>query len=92
MSQVVSKQKVFKINKQFLNKYILSQQQQKTEDVLKHGENLCLWVLYDFLSHHRASQVALVVKTLLANAGDIRDVSLIPMSGRSSGGGHGNPL
>ena len=92
MSQVVSKQKVFKINKQFLNKYILSQQQQKTEDVLKHGENLCLWVLYDFLSHDRASQVALVVKTLPANAGDIRDASLIPVSGRSSGGGHGNPL
>ena len=39
-----------------------------------------------------ASQVALVVKTLPANAGDIRDSSLIPGSGRSPGGGHGNPL
>ena len=34
----------------------------------------------------------LVVKKPPANAGDIRDVSLIPGQGRSSGGGHGNPL
>ena len=27
-----------------------------------------------------------------ANAGDVRDVGLIPGSGRSPGGGHGNPL
>ena len=27
-----------------------------------------------------------------ANTGDIRDVGLIPGSGRSPGGGHGNPL
>ena len=39
-----------------------------------------------------ASQVALVVKNLLASAGDLRDVGLIPVSGRSPGGGHGNPL
>ena len=38
------------------------------------------------------SQVALVVKNLPANAGDIRDVGLIPGSGRSPRGGHGNPL
>ena len=38
----------------------------------------------------RASQVALVVKNLPANAGDIRDVHLIPGLGRSPGGGHGN--
>ena len=31
-------------------------------------------------------------KNPLANAGDIRDTGLIPESGRSSGGGHGNPL
>ena len=36
--------------------------------------------------------MALVVKNLLANAGDIRDVSSIPWSGSSSEGGHGNPL
>ena len=34
----------------------------------------------------------LVVKNLPANAGDIRDTGLIPGSGRSTGGGHGNPL
>ena len=39
-----------------------------------------------------ASQVALVVKNSPVNAGDIRDVGLIPGSGRSPGGGHSNPL
>ena len=39
-----------------------------------------------------ASQVALVVKNLPANTGDIRDSDLIPGLGRSPGGGHGNPL
>ena len=33
-----------------------------------------------------------VVKNLPANAGDIRDVGSITGSGRSPGGGHGNPL
>ena len=40
----------------------------------------------------QASQVALVVKNLPANAEDIRDAGLIPGSGRSSGGGYGNPI
>ena len=39
-----------------------------------------------------ASQVVLVVKNPPANAGDIRDTGLIPVSGRSPGGGHGKPL
>jgi len=39
-----------------------------------------------------ASQVALVVKNLPANAGDIRDKGSISGLGRSPGGGHGNPL
>ena len=43
---------------------------------------LCTW----------ASQEMLVVKNLSANAGDIRDSSSIPGSGRSPGGGHGNML
>ena len=38
------------------------------------------------------SQVTLVVKSLPANAGDIRDAGLIPESGRSPGEGHGSPL
>ena len=37
-------------------------------------------------------QLALVVKNLCANAGDMRDTSSIPGSERSPGGGHGNPL
>ena len=39
-----------------------------------------------------ASQGALVVKNLFANAGDRRDSGLIPGLGRSPGGQHGNPL
>ena len=39
-----------------------------------------------------ASQAVLVVKNPPANAGDVRDVGLILGSGRSLGGGHGNPL
>ena len=33
-----------------------------------------------------------MVKNLPANAGDTRDLGSIPGSGRSPGGGHGNPL
>ena len=33
-----------------------------------------------------------VVKNLPANAGDVRDLGSIPGSGRSPGGGNGNPL
>ena len=36
--------------------------------------------------------VMLVVKNLPANARDVRDMGLIPGSGRSPGRGHGNPL
>ena len=39
-----------------------------------------------------ASQVVLVIKNPPTNAGDIRDTSSIPGSGRSPGAGHGNPL
>ena len=39
-----------------------------------------------------ASQVALVVKNLPVNAGDLRDVGLTPGLGRSPGEGDGNPL
>ena len=33
-----------------------------------------------------------MVKNLLANAGDIRDMSSTPGLGRAPGGGHGDPL
>ena len=36
--------------------------------------------------------VVLVVKNLPDGAGDVRDTSLIPVAGRSPGGGNGNPL
>ena len=39
-----------------------------------------------------ASQVVLVVKNLLANAGDFRDTGSILESGRSPERGHGKPL
>ena len=45
-----------------------------------------VWIIYG------TSQVVLVVKNPLANAGDIRDMGLIPGSERSPGGGRGNPL
>ena len=38
------------------------------------------------------SGVVLVVKNLPANAGDVRDVDLIPGLGRFRGGGHGSPF
>ena len=39
-----------------------------------------------------AFQVAQVLKNLPANARDLRDMRLIPGSGRSPGRGHGNPF
>ena len=39
-----------------------------------------------------AFQVVLVVKNLSASAGDARNAGSIPGSGRSTGGGQGNPL
>ena len=39
-----------------------------------------------------ASQVALVARDPPANAGDIREVGLIPGLGRSPGGGNSNAL
>ena len=41
--------------------------------------------------YHVGFQVALVVKNQPADAGDVRDAGLIPGSGRSLEGGHGNP-
>ena len=45
-----------------------------------------------YLYYVGASQMALFVKNPLANTRDIRDAGLIPRSGRSLGGGNGNPL
>ena len=43
-------------------------------------------------SLHRVSQVVLVVKNLLVNAGHLRDVSSIPGLAKFPGEGNGNPL
>ena len=40
---------------------------------------------------HIGMRAFLVVKNPLANVGDAKDKGLIPGSGRSPGGGHGNP-
>ena len=45
-----------------------------------------------YFSHKSAFWVLLVINNLSANTGDIRDTDLIPGSGRSPGGVHGNPL
>ena len=45
-----------------------------------------------FLSLWQAPQVALVVKNLPSNAGDIREAGLVPGLGRCPGGGHDNPF
>ena len=36
--------------------------------------------------------MVLVVKNMLASAGEVKDTGLNAGSGRSPGGGHGNPL
>ena len=53
---------------------------------------LILFILCWSIAENGTSQVVLVVKSLLANAGDKSDASVIPGAGRSSGGGRGNPL
>ena len=47
---------------------------------------------YSTLPSTWAFQVVLVVKNPSVNAGDVRDVGLIPGSRRSPEGGHSNPL
>ena len=49
-------------------------------------------IYYGCLLNTGAPQVVLVAKNPPANAGDAGDVGSIPGSGRSPGGGHGNPL
>ena len=49
-------------------------------------------ILVHGIQKEEASQVALLVKNLLASAGNIRDVGSIHVSGRSPGGRQGNPL
>ena len=57
----------------------------------QYGDRNALMRVYIW-EYRRASQVALVVKNLPANAGDTRGAGSIPSSGRSPGKGNGNPL
>ena len=45
-----------------------------------------------YFSKEQLPKVVLVVKNLLVNAGNLRDMNSISWWGRSPGGGHGNPL
>ena len=54
--------------------------------------NLEDMMLSEIGTSQKTSQVALVVNNPHVNARNIRDASSIPGSGRSLGGGHGNPL
>ena len=49
-------------------------------------------ICWDLCRQNGASQVALAIKNLPANALDVRDANSIPGLGRSPGGWHGNPL
>ena len=53
---------------------------------------VCVCVCVCVYGEGRTFQVALVVKNLPANAGNVIDVDLIFASGRSPRGGNGNPL
>ena len=59
--------------------------------------SICLsaWLhthMYSHLHNYRVSSGGSVVKNTPANAGNARDLGLIPGSGRSPGKGNGNPL
>ena len=58
------------------------------------GEYFILHLLSVFqnLNHLKIYKVVLVVNNVPTNSRDTRDVGLIPGSGRSPGGGNGNPL
>ena len=58
----------------------------------RHVEHLFIHLSAISVSGLGDSQVVLVVKNLPANAGDIKDTGSILGSGRSPGGGSGNPL
>ena len=65
--------------------------------MIKNIDLSCIWQDFKSLSDFvytflRSSRVALLVKKPPASAGDRRDADLIPGTGRSPGGRHGNPL
>ena len=83
---------------QVFNKYLLNKLMYKRINLVplspRSSKILFCSVLLSSRKERGASQVMLVVKKkhLPAHSGDAKDVSPIPESGRSLGGGHGNPL
>ena len=67
----------------------LGQEQAQGELVITQMLN---WAHTNSLEAPLASQFVLMVKNPPANAGDVRKLGSIPGSGRSPGGGNGNPL
>ena len=65
-------------------------------ETLTQGDVIWRWGLWEVIrlrwGHEGVSQVALMVKNLLINSGNIRDKGSIPGSGRSPGGGLSNSL
>ena len=58
-----------------------------------HGKGWWTKTCYVCVWHEWSNfKVALVVKNLSANAGDMRDMGAIPGLGKSPGGGNGYPL
>ena len=64
------------------------------DQIILSAQPFDLWKLsfFTLAVWSRASQMVSVLKNLPAKAGDIRDAGSIPGSGRSPGGGPGNPL
>ena len=60
--------------------------------IINHPATVITEEFMPYIPTERASQVAQVPKNPPANAGDLRDMGLIPGSGRSPGGEKGNPL
>ena len=56
------------------------------------SERIEPWGLFDFSPVRFRNQTHVSYIACYLSAGDVRYMSLIPRSGRSPGGGHGNPL
>ena len=69
------------LSRVFSSTTIWNHQLFSTQPVLSSNSHIC-----------GVSQVAVVVNNLPADAGDVRDASLTPALGRSTGGGNDNPL
>ena len=68
-----------------------------TQNAYVESSFICKWLpdpayLFGFVFEDGAFQVALIVKNLPANAREVRDLGLIPGSGRCPGEGNGNPF